>query len=413
MLTDSIIQKAKPKAKQYRLSDGNGLSLLVYPTGGKSWRYRYSFEGKENMISLGIYPDISLEEARKKLAEARTTKALGRDPSKRKVELKQEAINKRNNTFELIAREWYEKEKSGWDPKYAKRVLRRLEMNLFPSLGSYPIKDIKPLQFLDVIRKVEERGSLDVAKRCCQDGSQIFEYAIITERAEYDIVSTIKRALQAPPPVQHRKYIESHELNEFFQKLAQYDGELLTKLATRFLILTFVRTKELRGAMWEEIHWGKKQWVIPASRMKMRDMHIVPLAPQTLELLTQVQKISGHTPFLFSHVNNPRKIMSENTILYALYRMGYHSRATGHGFRATAATSLKEMGFPSEWIEIQLAHVERNQTKKAYDHATLLPEREYMMQHWANFLDAVSQEDSTVTTNDFRVRTYKHAPLCA
>jgi integrase len=404
MLTDSIIQKAKPRAKQYRLSDGKGLSLLVYPTGGKTWRYRYSFEGKESMISLGAYPDISLDEARKRLEECRTTKATGTNPSKKKQALKQELINNQENTFEKIAREWHGKKKLKWDEKYARAVLRRLELNLFPSLGSRPIRDIKPLELLGVLRKVEERGALDVAKRCLQRAGEIFRYAVITGKAEHDIAADIKGALEASPPTKHRNNIKPHELPEFMKSLEQYDGHPSTKLALRFLLLTFVRTNELRGARWDEIHWEAKQWRIPKERMKMKEEHIVPLSHQTIDVLNNIKKISGHTPFLFPGVNNPKSVMSENTMLYAIYRMGYHSKATGHGFRATASTALNEMGFNSKHIEVQLSHAERNQVKRAYDHALYLPEREHMMQHWANFLDEVSREGSKVTTKDFRVK---------
>jgi len=197
------------------------------------------------------------------------------------------------------------------------------------------------------------------------------------------------------------------------EKLAQYDGEPLTQLAIRFLLLTFVRTGELRGARWAEVHQEKKYWIIPGERMKMGEKHIVPLSHQALKVLEQIQKVSGDTPFLFPNVNNLQKTISENTILYALYRMGYHSRATGHGFRATASTALNEMGFHEDHIEIQLAHAERNKSRAPYNYAQYLPEREYMMQHWANFLDAVSQEGSTVTTKDFRVRTYQYESLRA
>eukprot|EP01099_Mayorella_cantabrigiensis_P005848 TRINITY_DN4749_c0_g1_i4.p1 TRINITY_DN4749_c0_g1~~TRINITY_DN4749_c0_g1_i4.p1 ORF type:complete len:221 (+),score=18.45 TRINITY_DN4749_c0_g1_i4:1467-2129(+) len=210
--------------------------------------------------------------------------------------------------------------------------------------------------------------------------------------------------LQAPPPRKHRNSIKPHELLEFMTKLELYNGDPLTKLAIRLLILTFVRTNELRGAMWNEIHWEAKEWRVPKERMKgKKNEHIVPLSHQTMDILNHIKQISGNSPFIFPGVNNPQKVMSENTILYAIYRMGYHSRATGHGFRRTASTALNEMGFNRDHIEIQLAHTEQNQSRQPYNAALYLPQREEMMQHWANFLDAVSKEGSKVTTKDFRI----------
>jgi integrase len=402
MLTDSIVQKAKPRAKLYSLSDrrGKGLCLLVYPNGGKYWRYRYFIDGKAKMFSLGTYPDISLDEARKRLAEARTLKATGIDPSKQKQELKRESSIHNANTFEKVAREWYGKQE--WSESHARDVLRRLEANLFPFLGSRPIREIKAPELLTVLQKIEERGAVDIAKRCCQMTGQVFRYAVATGRTEYDVTTNLRGALQTRAST-HFNFVKPCELPEFMTKLKGYNGDALTKLAIRFLILTFVRTKELRGARWEEIHWRNQLWTVPKERMKKKREHIVPLSRQTMDVLAQIKKISGHTPFLFPGTNNPKKVMSENTILYAIYRMGYHSRATGHGFRRTASTALNDMAFNRDYIEMQLAHAERSKSRGPYNAALYLPQREFMMQHWADFLDAVSQENSIVTTWDFRV----------
>jgi len=402
MLTESIIQKAKPKVKQYKLSDGKGLHLLVYPTGGKCWRYRYSFQGKESMVSLGSYPEISLQEARRRLMAARTDKAMGVNPRQKKQITRRELIASQENTFEKIAWEWHGKEKDGWDAKYAKEVLRRLEFNLFPYLGSRPIGEITALEFLEILRKIEARGVSHPAKRCCQMASKIFRYAVITGRAEYDAAAAIKDALKVPPPAKSHHHIEPHGLPEFMASLKQYGGRPLTKLALHFLLLTFVRTNELREARWEEIHWEAKLWKIPAERMKMKRMHLVPLSRQAIDILTRIQKISGHTLFLFPGTNSPKSIMGANTILSALTRMGYQHKATGHGFRSTASTALREMGFRREHIEMQLAHA----PNKIYDHAKYLPQREEMMQHWSDFLDAMGEEGSKATTKDFRVDIY-------
>jgi len=404
MLTDSIVKNAKPKDKEYKISDGSvkGLCLLVYPNGGKYWRYRYRFEGKAKMISLGAYPDISLDEARKRLAEVRTIKALGKDPSKERQALKQELIIDQENTFEKIAREWHGKQEREWSKGYASDVLQRLEGNIFPFLGSRPISKIKAPELLSVLQKMEDRGALDMAKRCCQLVGQIFRYAVVTDRTEYDVTTNLKGAIRGRKPV-HFKAIKHYELPEFMAALKKYDGDPLTKLAIHFLLLTFVRTAELRGATWDEIHWDARLWRIPEERMKMRREHIVPLCPQTMDVLTHIKQISSHSSFLFPGINNPKKTMSENTILYAIYRMGYHSKATGHGFRRTASTTLHEMGFRSEYIEMQLAHADENKVRGIYNAAKYLPFREEMMQHWANFLDAVSEEGGKATIMDFMV----------
>lgn len=410
MLTDSIIKKAinknKDQKKQYKLSDGNSLYLLIYPAGGKYWRYRYKFEGKETMISLGIYPDISIEEARKRLAQARTTRAMGINPSKEKQALRREAIINQENTFELVAREWHEKNKDVWSPNHAQDIIHRLEVNLFPFLGSRPIREIKAPELLSVLQKIEERGALDIAKRCRQMSGQVFRYAVVTGRAEYDVTTNLRGALRARQSTNF-KFIEPNELPEFMMALKNYNGDLLTKLAIRFLLLSFVRTGELRGARWDEFHWEDRLWRIPKERMKRKREHIVPLSHQAMDILAQIKKISGDNPFLFPGVNNPRRVMSENTILYAIYRMGYHSRATGHGFRRTASTALNDMQFHKDHIEMQLAHADQDHVRGIYNAALYLPDREKMMQHYANFLDAVSVDGNKVTTKDFRVKGYE------
>ncbi len=265
MLTDLTVENAKPRKKEYKLSDkdGRGLYLIVRPNGKKYWRYRYRFNGKPNQMSLGTYPDISLDEARKRLAEARTTRALGTDPSKQKQILRQEAILSQENTFEKVAREWHGNQINGWQPKQARQVLRRLEVNLFPALGNRPINDIQALEFLDALRKVEQRGALSVARRCHQYGSKIFSYAVFTKRATHNVTAGIRGVLQAPTPVKNRNRFEPEELPGFMVNFGRHKEKSLTGLAMHLLILTFVRSKELRGARWDEIDWKTKIWKIP------------------------------------------------------------------------------------------------------------------------------------------------------
>lgn len=411
-LSDTAVRNAKPKSKPYKLSDGEGLFLLVMPNGSKYWRMKYSF-GKEKLLAFGIYPDVSLSDARDKRAQARKKLAAGRDPGEEKKEAKRILIQKQENSFEVIAREWHENQKSKWTPYYAGKTLRRLEMHVFPGkpektprtssknpvesgflsdppkLGKGPIADISSQELLAVIRGIQETSGIDTAHRMLQVCGQIFTYAIITGRAANNPAALLKGALK-PLVKKNRAYIKPNELSEFLKILETYNGTLLTKLAVKFLLLTFVRTGEMRGADWNEIDFDKAEWRIPAERMKMRETHIVPLSSQAIAILRELKALTGQGRYVFPNQNKPAAKMSENTVLYALYRMGYHSRATGHGFRSTASTVLHEHGFQSDVIERQLAHTERNQVKAAYNHAQYLSERRKMMQWWGDFLDQMA-----------------------
>lgn len=385
-LSDASVRNAKPKEKRYKLADGDGLFLIVMPSGSKYWRLRYFFGGKEKLLALGVYPEVTLADARDRRAQAKKLLASGRDPSDAKKESKREATLKNANAFEVVAREWLEKRQHEWTPGHtlAKRV--QLEKHILPKLGKKPIADITAPEVLAMLRVIEGRGTLDTAHRVMQVTGQIFMYAIATGRAERNPVPDLRGALKAPV-VTHHSFLSESELPDYLRKLDAYEGSPLTRLALRFLLLTFVRTNELRGALWTEIDWNKAEWRIPAERMKMNQLHIVPLAKQAIEVLRELQKHSGHRKYVFPNEHNPSTYMSENTMLYALYRMGYHSRATGHGFRSTASTILNEHGFRADVIERQLAHSERNNVRAAYNHAQYLPERRKMMQWWADFLD--------------------------
>lgn len=388
-LSDAKARNAKPKAKPYKISDGEGLFLLVTPAGGKYWRLKYFFAGKEKLLALGVYPDVTLADARERRAQARKVLATGKDPAETKKEAKRQQTVQAANSFEVVAREWLEKRNHEWAKSTAGTRLIRLERHILPKLGSRPIAEITAPDVLTMLRSVEDNGTLDTAHRVMQMCGQIFMYAIATGRAERNPVPDLRGALKAPV-AKHYSFLQENELPAYLEKLEAYDGSPETKLALRFLLLTFVRSNELRAAKWTEIDWNKAEWRIPAERMKMKELHIVPLSTQAIAILRDLQTHTGTWQFLFPNKHNPRDCMSENTILYALYRMGYHSRATGHGFRSTASTILNEHGFRADVIERQLAHGERNAVRAAYNHAQYLSERREMMQWWADFLDGVA-----------------------
>ena len=389
-LKDIHVRNAKPQSKIYRLFDGGGLYLEVTPAGGKYWRYKYRFSGKEKRLALGIYPDLGLAEARERHQEARKALAKCRDPSAVKREAARQIKIKSGNTFESIAREWHQNNVTKWTPKHGKKLLRRLEVDIFPKLGLRPIAEITSSELLEAIRKVESRGALDIAHRLLQSCGQVFAYAVITDRAERNPTRDLRGALK-PVQKKHHAFLRADDLPEFLGKLFDYDGDIQTQLAVRFLLLTFVRTGEVRGAKWGEINFDKAEWRIPPERMKMRDPHIVPLSIQALAILRELQARTGNNEYVFPNQQKATGCMSENTILFALYRMGYHSRATGHGFRSTASTILNENDFPPDVIERQLAHRERNEVRAAYNPAQYLKERRKMMQWWADFLDKASR----------------------
>ena len=384
-LKDIEVRNAKPKEKMYRLFDGDGLYLEIIPAGGKYWRFKYQFAGKEKRLAFGVYPEVSLADARERRAQARKMVAAGDDPGQVKKEAKRLLIQKHENTFELIAREWHDNRLSKWTPIHAKKILTRLEMHVFPRIGTRPIAEISTSELLSVMRKIEEHGA-EIAHRLLQVCGQVFTYGVITDRVSINPAVSLRGALK-PVVRNNHAFLKPNEIPEYLKKLAVYDGAVQTRLALRFLLLTFVRTAELRGAAWTEIDLDKAEWRIPAERMKMRDPHIVPLSRQAVAVLEEMKLISHNSKFVFPNQHKPSGQMSENTILYALYRMGYHSRATGHGFRSTASTVLNESGFPPDVIERQLAHSERDKVRAAYNHAQYLPERRKMMQWWADYLD--------------------------
>ena len=402
-LTNTTAKNAKPKSKPYKLSDSGGLYLYVHPSGSKTWRLKYRLDGKERVLTIGKYSpnaDIgySLAKARITRDQAKELLATGVDPSLDKQRKKLENKIKQSDTFKLIALEWWNTKKSGWSKDHAEAVLHTLKQNIFPFIGQCPIADITPPELLKVIRKIENRGALEMAAKVLQRCNAVYRFAITTGRANYNPATDLREALKTPERRNHAA-LSAKELPEFMRKLSKYDGHIQTRLATELIVLTFVRSGELRGARWDEIDWEQKQWRIPKERMKMKEEHIVPLSSQTLSILEQLKKINGHRNLIFPSQQNANKSMSENTILYALYRMGYHSRATAHGFRQTASTILNETGFSPDAIERQLAHGERNKIRAAYNKAEYLPERKKMMQWWGDYLEQIECGSNVITAS--------------
>ena len=399
-LTDIAVRNAKPKDKPYKLSDAAGLHLLIKSNGGKYWRLKYRFAGKEKLLSIGPYPLIGLSEAREKRLAAKKQLSDNIDPSQSKKEEKMKALVDSENSFEAIARYWHTNHIQKWSKEHGDRILKRLEDDIFPSLGSKVINTIKAPELLMALRAIEARGALEVARRVLQVCGQIFRYAIVTGRAERDISTDLRGALKTQKKESYA-HLKAKELPEFFDKLEKYDGELQTKLALKFLILTFTRTGEIRGARWDEIDFDKREWRIPAERMKMREQHIVPLSSQAMKILQELHLITGSLEHLFPNRNKPMTYISENTMLYAIYRMGYHSRSTVHGFRATASTILNEHSFAPDVIERQLAHAERDQVRASYNYAQYLPERREMMQWWGDYLDSLQFNNEFRRKNEY------------
>jgi integrase len=395
-LTDPKIRQAKPADKPYKLFDGGGLFLLVQPSGSKLWRLKYRFGGKEKLLAIGIYDKgVSLKRAREERDKARHQLVEGIDPSAVKKEEKHAEREQTENTFRAVALDWAETYGARWTESHRHRVVASLEGDAFPALGDLPIKEITPPLVLEVIRAVEYRGALDVASRVLQRTSAVFRYAIQTGRATYNPAADMKGVLKTRK-VENRAAISQSELPDFLKKLDSYPGDPATKLALRLILLTFVRTGELRGARWEEFDVDQLEWRIPAERMKMRSPHIVPLSPQALAVVEDLRSLTGQFDLLFPSQRDQQKPISENTLLYALYRLGYHKRATVHGFRALASTILNETGFRPDVIERQLAHVERNKVRAAYHRSEYLEERRKMMDWWGAYIESMANEQKVV-----------------
>ncbi|UDI85224.1 tyrosine-type recombinase/integrase [Klebsiella pneumoniae] len=388
------VDAAKPREKAYKLADGAGLYLEVVPSGSRYWRMKYRFNGKEKRLAFGVYPAVSLAQARALRDEAKKKLAEGIDPSFAKKEEKLVRDVQLNNTFQAVALEWHGTKVSRWSEGYASDIIEAFNKDIFPYIGQQPVNEIKPLVLLNVLRRMESRGATEKAKKVRQRCSEVFRYAIVTGRAEYNPAADLTSAMSGHES-KHYPFLTVEELPDFFKALSGYTGSPLIVLAARLLILTGVRTGELRGAFWSEFDLEKAVWEIPAERMKMKRPHLVPLFTQALEVVQQLKVMSGQYPLVFPGRNDPRKTMSEASINQVFKRIGYTGKVTGHGFRHTMSTILHEEGFNTAWIETQLAHVDKNAIRGTYNHAMYLEGRREMMQWYADYICEVADESVT------------------
>ncbi len=390
MLTERAIRNFKPQSKTKRLSDSGGLYLEVSPAGGKWWRLKYRFNGKEKRLALGVFPRVTLKEARAGREDARRLLDKGNDPGQARKAEKAARSELNADSFEAVAREWHGKFSPGWAPSHASKIFRRLEVDIFPWLGSRPIRQITAPELLSVVHRIETRGALDTARRALLNSGQVFRYAVATGRAERDPSGDLKGALPPPKGKHHASITEPKAVGALLRAIEGYQGHNVSRCALKLAPLTFVRPGELRRAEWAEFDLEKAEWRISGEKMKSRVLHIVPLSRQALSVLHDLQPLTGSGKYLFPGLRGRERPMSENTVNAALRRMGYRKdEMTGHGFRSMASTILNEQGWHRDAIERQLAHGERDAVRAAYNYAEHLQERRKMMQAWADYLDSL------------------------
>ena len=393
-LSDLRVRSVKPKVKPFKLADGGGMYLLVKPDGSRYWRMDYRFAQKRKTLALGVYPEVSLADARAKRDAARRLLSENVDPSTDKQVRRAGVAADTDKAFESVARAYMSDQRHRLDLRYWNLLMARLEADIFPAIGRRPIDEIDAPELLAALKQVEARGVVETTIRLRQLCGQIFRYAVAKGLAKYDPTFALRGALKTPGRAQGHKAMPLRELPDFIRKLNDSDLEPRTRLALRLMVLTFVRTTELRAARWSEfenLDGRDPLWRIPADRMKRRLEHLVPLSRQAVAVLKELQGLPGYRAEGYLFPSPSREgFMSNNTMLYALYRLGYHGRATVHGFRATASTALNELGFRSDVIERQLAHEEKNAVRAAYNRAEYLIERREMMQRWADHLDKLA-----------------------
>ena len=401
-LTDTAIRVAKPAEKPVRLFDGGGLYLEISPNGGKWWRLKYRYGGKEKRLSLGIYPDVTLKVVRERRDEMRKLLADGIDPGENRKARKQARMDLAANSFEVIAREWFAKFKSTWTQGHADKIIQRLERDIFPTIGNRPISEVKAPDLLACLRKIEERGALETAHRALQNCGQVFRYAIASGRTERDITADLRGALPPVRPKHHAAITDPKATGELLRAIDGYRGSLVTQCALRLAPLVFVRPGELRQAEWSEIDLDKGEWNIPAERMKMREPHLVPLSVQAVAILREIHPLTGHGRYVFPSARTGERPMSNNAILAALRRMGYgKDEMSGHGFRAMARTILDEvLGVRPDFIDHQLAHAVRDPNGRAYNRTAHIAERRKMMQQWSDYLDMLKNGAAVIPIHE-------------
>ena len=390
-LTDTMIRTAKPAEKPRRLFDGGGLYLEVSPAGGKLWRLKYRHGGKEKRLALGAYPATGLKDARDKRDAARKLLAADVDPAEHRKAAKAAGDERAANSFEVVAREWHAKQSATWVELHASRIMLRLENDVFPWLGSRPIADITAKELLATVNRIVDRGAVESAHRVLQNCGQVLRYAVATGRADRNPAADLRGALPPVKQTHHAAIIEPGAIGGLLRAMDAYIGSLVTKCALRLAPLLFVRPGELRQAEWAEFDLDAAQWNIPAEKMKMREPHLVPLAPQAVTILRELQPLTGRGRYVFPSARSPQRPMSNNAVLSALRRMGYATdEMSGHGFRAMARTVLDEvLHFRPDYIEHQLAHAVKDPNGRAYNRTAHLPERRKMMQAWADYLDSL------------------------
>lgn len=402
-LTDTAVRQAKPKDKDYSITDGDGLALFVAANGTKSWHFRYSWHGKQPRISLGTYPEISLRDARELRDQARSQVAKGIDPRSERRQAQQAGAASQQNTFEAVAERWYafrapRLSSAAKGGRHQSRLY--LDKDLLPALGKLPIADIRRADVLAAVRRVEKRGALNVAEKCRTWLNQIFRFAIAEGLIETNPAADMDIVAAAQPPVRHNPYLKREELKPFLLKLREYDGSVFTLLAIRLLMLTGVRTGEVRAATPGQFDLDAALWTIPPENVKQLALkvkdgsgdippYLVPLSRQAVDVARQLMSMTGQCKLLIPGRNNPNTPMSENTVNDAISRMGYKGKLTGHGLRATLSTALNEMGYNPDWIEAQLSHAGENKVRRTYNHAAYVEQRRGMMQDWADYLDTV------------------------
>ena len=394
-LTDIAVKNAKHSGKPAgdKHHDTGGLYLLV-KAAGRYWRMDYRFGGKRKTLALGIYPAVSLVQARKGRDKARQLLEQGIDPYLHRRAEKLLRTVEHENSFQAVAMQWYEQWSVGKSPTTTAIIMRRLKADVFPAIGPLPITSITTPMLLGIVKDIASRGVIDTAARTLNTCSQIFRHAVANGVAERNPAADVRPSDVLPQrKTKNQSRISAKELPDLLRAIDAYDGRDLTRYAMQLMTLTFVRTSELIGARWEEIDLDTARWEIPAERMKMDSPHIVPLSRQAVEVLRQIQAITGRSEWVFPHDNNPKRHMSNNTILYALYRMGYKGRMTGHGFRGVASTILHEHGFDHAHIELQLSHIERDSVAAAYNHATYLKQRADLMQWWGDYVENCTRDN--------------------
>ena len=385
-----MCDKATREKDGPRLWDGGGLYLELSKNGSKYWRLKYRFAGKEKTFAIGVFPDVTLAEAREARDKAKRLLKQHIDPSQEKQKQKRQIYKQAGETFQHLAEHWYERQKQNWTVQHAEKTWRRIEMHVLPSIGNIPVTELKAQDIIRCVQRIEDSGAADIAKRAFQNIKRILDYAVIQQALTHNFTNSIRQQdILRRVKVKHNPYLEAHELPKYLKAVEGYEGELQTKLALKLMMLVFIRHKELLNTRWEEFIFDRSEWRIPAKRMKMDKPHIVPLSRQSMEILKRLKQLNGMFEFVFPQKRNPRKPMSNGTMTNALHKMGYKGKLTVHGMRGTASTILNEHGFNPDAIELQQSRQDQNKVRASYNHANYMDERRQMMQWWADYIDEV------------------------